>query len=121
VDRLPAVFDAIVYVRCGSVRCALGDRSGVGFILGQIPEDSMIPAIWTRLAIYFGVVAFLTAGWFAVEWLRSSLAYRRGDLSAFAWMGFAPFIIPLMATWITGIAVPLVVVFEVLIWLEFIK
>jgi hypothetical protein len=121
VDRLPAVFYAVVYVRCGSVRCAFGDRRGIGFVLGQISEDPMIPVIWTRLVIYVGVVALLTAVWFAVEWLRSSLAYRRGDLSAFAWMGFAPWIIPLMAMWITGIAVPLVAVFEVLIWLEFIK
>ena len=66
-----------------------------------------------RAAIYVVALAFGT--W--LSWqnaiAHSQAAYDAGDLSAFAWTGFAPFIIPLMVLDAAMYVVPVVIVVEI--------
>ena len=102
--------------RCSGTRQR---RRGLGgLVLVEVSEDFVMPDIWLRLMIYIGSIGLLTGVWYGVEWVRSMIAYRRGDLSAFAWVAYSPFIVPLMNFWVSLVLVPMVIIFELLVWLE---
>ena len=74
----------------------------------------LIPAIEWRLG--FWVLAYLATVYLIVRGAiaHSQAAYDAGDLSAFAWTGFMPFIFPIFMIQATLYVVPVVIVAEVI-------
>lgn len=69
-----------------------------------------------RLIVYALAYAALV-WWFVSDAIaHSQAAYDAGDLSAFAWMGFMPFIFPIFMLQAAFWAVPCVVVLEVVLF-----
>lgn len=63
---------------------------------------SILMGLWAiltehRLYLYVGAWGWGTTWMFWRTIYESQRAYDNGDLSAFAWVGFAPFIVPVMA------------------------
>jgi hypothetical protein len=69
----------------------------------------------TRLLIY--VAALLIGGllFFALEYQRSAAAYE-SDKSAFAWMGFLPFLFPIFLMYSAMFVGPTALVVEITLW-----
>jgi len=76
----------------------------------------LIPAIEWRLGFwvlaYFAVVALIVRGAFAY----SQAAYDAGDLSAFAWTAFLPFILPVFMLQAAMYVLPVAIVGEVVVF-----
>jgi hypothetical protein len=74
----------------------------------------MIPTTGWRIAawglVYAGVVAFFVIGALS----HSRAAYEAGDKSAWAWMGFFPFIFPLFCIQAAYYLMPVLLVVEVI-------
>lgn len=69
-----------------------------------------------RLAVY--VLAYAALVWWYVSdaLAYSQAAYDGGDLSAFAWMGFFPFVFPIFMLQAAFWFVPCVIVLEVILF-----
>jgi hypothetical protein len=76
----------------------------------------VIPSIGYRLIgwalLYAGGVAFFVVGAFA----HSRAAYEAGDRSAWAWMGFFPFIFPLFCLQAAFYLLPAMVIVELILF-----
>ena len=71
-----------------------------------------------RLSVY--VLAFVAIGWFILRMhlVESQSRYEDGDLSAFAWTGFWPFIYPLFWAYSGEKVAPVAVVIEIGLWIR---
>ena len=80
----------------------------------------MIPRADYRAVIW--VLLYFVAVWWQVRsaYTHSQAAYDAGDLSAFAWTGFLPFLMPLFMFDAALYVVPSVIVVElVLFWVRY--
>lgn len=61
-----------------------------------MPGFAVRTSMFKRVLVYLILIVVGGAWEFAVIYRDSREAYESGDLSSFAWLGFLPFIIPLI-------------------------
>ena len=69
-----------------------------------------------RVLLYLAIWLAITTGILVSNYVSSQAAYDAGDRSAFAWMGFLPFLIPIIAGYVSFYGIPVVLVIEGFLW-----